>query len=109
MGFFQSKEDYLRTSQPGDLEHRYTLGCDLPVVLGLTEVRFGTEQLLDVSGGETGEGFEFWLVFVRNDERFTGLEEDPSCGRRTKDCVDEDLGWSEPGEPVEGRASEEVY
>ena len=85
------------------------MGCSVPVVLRLTEIRFGAEQRFDVSSSETGEGSELWSVIVRKDERFTGLEEDPSGGRRTEDCVDEDLRCSEPGESVEGRTPEEVY
>ena len=83
--------------------------CNVSVVLRLTEIRFGAEQRFDVSGSETGEGSELWLVIVRKDERLTGLEKDPSSGRRTEDCVDKDLRCSEPGESVEGRTPEEVY
>ena len=32
-----------------------------------------------------------------NDGRLTGLEEDPSCGGGTEDCVDNDMGYPEPG------------
>ena len=75
----------------------------------LAEIRFGAKEWLDVSGGETGEGSGLRLIFVGNEERLTGLEEDPSCGRRTEGCVDENLGCPEPGESVEGGSSEEVY
>jgi len=108
MGFLESKEDDPRASQPSDLECRCTLRCDISVVLILTEVRLGTEQRFDVSGSETGEGSMLWPIFVRKDKRLTGFEEDPSRGRRTEGCVDEDLGCPEPGESVEGRTSEEV-
>jgi len=106
--FLEPKEDDPRASQPGDLECRYILRCDISVVLILTEVGFWTEQWLDVSGSKTGEGSKLWLVFVRKDERLTGFEEDPSGGRGTEGCVDEGPGCPEPGESVEGRTSEEV-
>lgn len=108
MRFLESKENDPRASQPGDLECRCILRCDISFELTLTEVRFGTEQWLDVNGSETGEGPKLWLVFVRKDERLTGLEEDPSRRRRTEGCVDKDLGCPEPGESVEGRTSEKV-
>lgn len=82
--------------------------CDFSLVLALAEVRFGAEQWDDISGSETGEGYNLWLVFRRKGEGFSGAEEEPSRGRRTKDGVDEDLGCPEPREPVQGRASEEV-
>lgn len=37
------------------------------------------------------------------------VEEDAPYGRRTKDVANEDLGRPEPGESVEGTASEEIY
>ena len=108
MGLLKPKEDNLRTSQPGYLKCRYAWGCDFSVVLSLTEIRFVTKQWLDISGGETGKRSGLWLVVVREGERLARLEEDPPCGRRTEDCVDEHLGCSEPGQSVEGRAAEEV-
>jgi hypothetical protein len=81
MRFLQSKEDDLPGLSTWRPRAQIYLGCDISVVLTLAEIRFGAEQWLDVSGSETGEGSKLWLVFVRKDERFTGLEEDPSCGR----------------------------
>ena len=69
--FFQSKEDDLRTSQPGHLECRYAIRCDLSVDLTLTEIRFRAKERLDISGGEAGEGSGLRLVFVGNEERLT--------------------------------------
>jgi len=109
LGFFQSKEDDLRTSQPGHLQCGHAIGSDLAVVLTLAEIRFGTKKRLDVSGSKAGEGSELRLVFAGDEERLTGLEEDPSCSRRAEGCVDENLGCPEPGESVEGRSSKEVY
>jgi len=109
LGFFQSEEDDLWTFQPGHLERGYTIGCDISVVLTLTEIRFEAKERLDVSGGEAGEGSDLRLVFVGDKERLTGLEEDPACSRRAEGCVDENLGRPEPGESVERRSSEEVY
>jgi len=109
MGFLQSEEDDLWTSQPGHLECGHAIRCDFSVVLALAEIRFEAKQRLDVSGGETGKRSELWLVFVGNDERLAGLEEDPPGRRRVEDGVDETLGCPEPGESVEGGTSEEVY
>jgi hypothetical protein len=50
------------------------------------------------------ERWKLWLVFVGNDGGLTGLEEDPSCGGRTEDCVDI---WDVLSQ--EGGTSEEVY
>jgi len=106
--FLEPKEDDPRAPQSGDLECRYISRCDISVVLTLTEVGFGTEQWLDFSSSKTGEGSKLWLVFMRNDERLAGFEEDPSGGRGTEGCVDEGLGCPEPGESVERRTSEEI-
>ena len=77
-------------------------------MLSLTEIGFVTKQWLDVSGGETGKRLSIRLVVVRVYQRVTGPKEDPPCGRRMEDCIDEYLGRSEPGQPVERRTAEEV-
>jgi len=109
VGFFQPEEYNPGPPQPGDFKCRHTMRCDVSVILSLAEIRFGAEQRFDVSGGETCKGPDCWLIVMGNDKRFPGVEEDPSRGRRTEDCVDEDLGRPEPRESVERRASEEVY
>ena len=83
--------------------------CGVSVVLALAEIRLGAKEWLDVSGCEPSEGPKLWLVVAGKDEGLAGFEEDPACRGRTEDCVDEDLGCPEPGESIEGRASEEVY
>lgn len=108
MRLLEPEEDNLRTSQPGHFKCRYTWGCNFPVVLSLTEIRFMTKQWLDISGGEAGKRSSLWLVVVGEGEGLAGLEEDPPCGRRTEDCVDECLGCSEPGQSIERRTAEEV-
>lgn len=54
------------------------MGCNISVVLALAEMRFWAKERFDVRGGETGERSQLRLVFMRDDERLAGLEEDPS-------------------------------